>query len=53
MSDITLESAFAAMQAQCAEILAICAEIQSNFNSQQTALRHIQAQLEAHAAAGS
>jgi hypothetical protein len=47
----TLESAFAAMQAQCAEILAMCADIQRSLTAQQAALRRIQAQLKAHAPA--
>jgi hypothetical protein len=51
MSDIPPEAAFAAMQAMCAHILAMCADIQSNLEAQQTALRRIQAQLDAHAPA--
>jgi hypothetical protein len=51
MPDIPLESAFAVMEANIAKILALCAAIQRDHEAQQTALRRIQAHLEAHAPA--
>jgi hypothetical protein len=48
MPDIPPEAAFAAMQAMCVHILAMCADIQNNLAAQQGALRRMQAQLEAH-----
>ena len=52
MPDIpTLEAQFAAMHAMCVRILALCAVIQRDMEAQHTALRRIQAHLEAHVSA--
>jgi hypothetical protein len=53
MSDtLTLEAVQAEFTLRIDDVLRMCADIQSNLEAQQTALRRIQAHLEAHAPAG-